>query len=175
LHDLVPPLVSTYGQAAATIGADWYDDLRDEKGIRRRFTALVADLGDLKANSLVGWAASKATDTAAMGTLIQGGVSTRVLSYSRQTIMGSAVADPSASGWQRDTAGGCCDFCTMLESRGAVYSEASVDFASHDHCNCTASPAFEGEPKPVQAYSPSGRVQSDADKARARAWMRANL
>ena len=31
LFDLMPALVSTYGSAAATIAADWYDELRDER------------------------------------------------------------------------------------------------------------------------------------------------
>jgi hypothetical protein len=30
----------------------------------------------------------------------------------------------------------------MLIGRGAVYSEATADFQSHDHCNCQAEPAW---------------------------------
>jgi hypothetical protein len=30
----------------------------------------------------------------------------------------------------------------MLIGRGAVYTEASVDFEAHDHCHCGAEPAW---------------------------------
>jgi len=36
-----------------------------------------------------------------------------------------------------------CDFCLMLESRGAVYKEWTVDFQAHDSCACTAAPEWE--------------------------------
>ena len=53
----------------------------------------------------------------------------------------SSTTDPKARGWQRVGVGEC-DFCSMLIGRGAVYSEATADFLSHDHCHCYAEPAF---------------------------------
>lgn len=63
----------------------------------------------------------------------------------------------------------------MLAYRGPTYSESSADFGAHDHCGCSAEPQFIGEPKLVQPYVKSIRNISDADRARARAWIKANL
>jgi hypothetical protein len=60
----------------------------------------------------------------------------------------------------------------MLIGRGAVYSEAGVDFAAHDHCGCQAAPAWKNEPRPVKPFTPSKRRVNDADRARARRYIR---
>src|SRR5699024_506029 len=88
-------------------------------------------------------------------------------------IMDSSLADPAADGWQR-TGIGECQFCEMLISRGAVYSASTADFAAHDNCKCSAVPAFGGQPRPVRPYTPSQR-HSEADQARAKAWISKNL
>ena len=170
LRDILPALVDTYGAAAATVAADWYDDLRDEKRVARRFTAIPAAIDDTGTQALVGWALSEATDYAAFTNLVTGGAQRRILNFSRLTLTGSAVNDPASSGWQR-TGVGECGFCRMLIGRGAVYSEATADFASHDNCRCQAVPAFDGLPKPVEPFTPSTRGVSDADRARARAYI----
>lgn len=42
-------------------------------------------------------------------------------------------------GWARQLSGAeNCSFCAMLVSRGAVYSKESVNFQTHNHCDCTA-------------------------------------
>ena len=75
----------------------------------------------------------------------------------------------------------------MLISRGAVYSEEGVDFASHDHCNCGAAPAFA--PDQVKeitkefAHSARRKVDgegnvlpiSDAERDRVNSWIANNL
>lgn len=174
LFDILPDLIDTYGLAAGTLAADWYDDLRETEGIGGSFTAIPADVRNAGAAELVGWATSTATDLPSLRSLIEGGTQRRIANFSRQTITGSSYADPKAQGWQR-VGNGECAFCSMLIGRGITYSEASADFASHDHCRCSAAPEFVGEPKPVKPYSPSTRNISDADRARARAWMKANL
>lgn len=70
------------------------------------------------------------------------GAATRlVLDAGRETVRLSTLADPRAVGWQR-VGVGRCDFCRMLLDRGAVYSEATADFAAHDHCTCSAEPVY---------------------------------
>lgn len=173
LQDVLPALVETYGAAAATIAADWYDDLRDKTGAGRRFAAIPVEINDPGADVLARWGVaplfSADPDWSAAKTLIEGGLQRRIANASRDTVRISSLADPGADGWQR-VGGGGCDFCAMLIGRGAVYSEASADFASHDHCRCAAMPAFTGAPRPVKPYTPSTR-QSAADKARAKAWI----
>lgn len=173
LDDVLPNLIRTYGEAAASLAADWYDEARAAAAVSKSFTALPASLDEQGAHALSGWAADKGTTIEEVLTLAQGGMSRRIVDWSRQTVMGSALADPSADGWQRVGVGEC-DFCSMLIGRGAVYSEASADFASHDHCRCSAVPAFRGEPRPVKPYTPSPR-QSEADRDRAKAWIADHL
>jgi hypothetical protein len=147
LRDILPGLVDAYGAASATIAANWYDDLRDQKGVRGRFTAIPAELGETGTDSLAGWGVDplfKAKpDWASARVLIAGGLQRRIANAGRKTVAGSSVADPSARGWQRVGDGRTCEFCSMLLGRGAVYTEATADFLSHDHCGCAAVPAFK--------------------------------
>lgn len=142
LSDVLPGLVDTYGAAAATYAADWYDDLRDERSIRGRFTAIPADIPDPGATALIGWATHTATDLDAMRVLVQGGTQRRIANFSRLTVSRSSIADPRARGWERVGDGKSCEFCSMLLSRGAVYTEATADFDAHDSCGCSAAPAW---------------------------------
>lgn len=171
LHDILPALIDRYGEAASTVAADWYDDLRESKGMGGRFAAIPAEIGDTGAHSLVGWAVDTATDDGALIALLEGGLQRRVVNFGRFTVMESSIADPRSDGWQRLGQGANCAFCDMLISRGAVYTEATADFGSHDHCNCVAVPAFKGEPREVKPYTPSLRGSSDAERALARAWI----
>lgn len=172
LNDILPGLVDHYGTMAAVLAADWYDDLRDKVGVARSFSAIPADIPDPGIPALVGWATQTASDDAGFRALIEGGVQRRIANFSRMTVMGSAVADPSARGWQRIGAGQCRNgFCDMLIARGAVYTEATADFAAHDHCKCSAIPAWSGRPIPVRPFTPSTRDISDADRARVRDWL----
>jgi hypothetical protein len=172
LRDLLPAIVTEYGALGATLAAEWYDDQRDKAGVRGRFTGIPLDAGDRGAQSLVGWALAEATSDESLRSLVLGGVQRRIADHVRYTIAGSSVADPAARGWQRVGAGGCTTgFCDMLIGRGAVYSEATADFAAHDNCRCSAVPAWGGQPLPVKPFKPSQRNVSDADRARVRDWI----
>lgn len=174
LLDVLPNLTHTYSLASATVAADWYDELRDEFNVHGRFSAIVPDLEDLGSDALARWGVgplyTSEPDWHRAQTLIEGGLQLRIANAARDTVTESSVEDPSARGWQRETSGGCA-FCEMLGSRGVVYSEASADFAAHDHCQCYAVPAFDGAPRLVKPYTPSARDISDADRARVRAYL----
>jgi hypothetical protein len=181
LFDLLPEIVAAYHGAAAAAAADFYDDVREMAGARGRFTAVVLDPPrDMGTDELVKWALGAAKDNSTFQSLIVGGVTRRISNGARNVVTGSSIADPAASGWMR-IGGGGCDFCAMLIGRGAVYSEASVDFASHDHCNCGAAPAFN--PSQVSAvkseFVPSARRKSEsvkeADRERVRDWIADHL
>ena len=174
LEDVLPLLTRTYGQAAAAVAADWYDELRDELNIGSRFSAIVADLDDQGADVLARWGVEpllgSEPDWRRAQVLIDGGLQRRIANGARETVRISSIEDPQAQGWQR-TGGGDCAFCDMLIGRGAVYSEATADFAAHDHCQCAAVPAFKGRAKPVKPYTPSSRNVTDADRARVREYL----
>ncbi|MET0490367.1 MAG: hypothetical protein ABW143_09045 [Acidimicrobiales bacterium] len=181
----VPTLVSTYGDAAASLAADWYDEVRANEGIPGRFRARVAvpDQTEAVEGTVRRAAGYLFTDTP---TLALTAISTKAGKYaltgSRHTITSSSLADPQASGWQRITRAGACDFCSMLSGRGGVYRKDTVDFAAHGDCNCAAAPSWDPDAPEVdvRAYSASSRTsrmapdQREAHNARVRAWIRAN-
>lgn len=175
LMDTLPQLLGIYGSASASLGADWYDEMRDLIGARGSFAAIAAELPDAgRAYALAG-AATTAPKVGALTletvrSLAEGGVQRFVADMDRGSVMASSVADPVTVGWQR-VGSGECGFCALLISRGAVYTESSVRFGSHDSCRCAAVPAFGGEPRMVEPYSPSSRRISDADRARVREWI----
>jgi hypothetical protein len=174
LEESLPVLASAYGSAAATVAADWYDNTRVEMGIRGRFVAIPADVADSGADVLARWAIgplfAPEADWRRALVQVEGGLQRRIANAARETITFSSVEDPRADGWQRSGVGACA-FCRMLIDRGAVYSEATVDFASHDDCRCVAVPAFSGQPRPVEPYTPTRRTVTDADRARVREYL----
>lgn len=58
-----------------------------------------------------------------------------VLNGGRDTV--TAAAKQQRGRWYRVTGPGACEFCLMLESRGAVYAPDTVDFRAHDGCGCS--------------------------------------
>ena len=179
---MLPDLVGTYGSAATALGADWYEEARADAGVSGRFAAIPAALPDVgRTNALAQWAMQLPTgstgpsqfDPFAAEEKVKGGLQRIIANADRDTIIGSSVADPKARGWKR-VGRGQCAFCSMLIARGAVYTESSARFASHDHCQCSAAPAWGGQPEPVNPYTSTDRHISDADRARVRAWMAAN-
>lgn len=142
LFDLLPAIVTEYGAAGGALAAEWYDQQREKVGAKGRFAAVPLEASDRGAQALAGWALSTATDDNALRSLVLGGVQRRISDHVRLTVAGSSVADPQARGWKRVGDGHSCEFCSMLLGRGAVYTEATADFQSHDHCGCSAAPAW---------------------------------
>ena len=68
-------------------------------------------------------------------------VSRLVLAGGRDAVLALADADPDSAGWNRVT-GGTCDWCEEQSAAGIV---VGGDFPAHDHCECTADPAFTAE------------------------------
>lgn len=60
-----------------------------------------------------------------------------VKSASRDLVTDTARLNKA--GWARQLTGAeTCTFCAMLVSRGPVYSRETVNFRTHNHCDCTA-------------------------------------
>lgn len=184
MHDVLPGLISSYQSAAVEVAASSYDNRRADLGISDRvgdgFRAQGVELPD-GGHALAGWAASTAQSADGFQGLVAGGVQRRIMDAGRRTVMDAAITDPHCDGWMRQGRGSTCKFCRMLVGRGAVYSERTADFASHDHCHCVAVAAFHGAEKPAKTYTPSTRsdrtdpVQRAAGDVRAREWIEANL
>ncbi|WP_188491989.1 VG15 protein [Williamsia phyllosphaerae] len=174
LFDVLPALVGDYGDAAATLTAEWYDEHRADLNVRGSFVADVPANSQLGVEALAGWGSSLAAqnpETALQ--LLSGGLVKRVFTASRDTLTIATDRDPQARGWQR-AGRGECEFCRMLIGRGVVYTRSSVNFGAHDNCKCVAVPAFGGRELPVKPFQGTERNISDADRARVRAWIAAN-
>lgn len=180
LYELLPDIVDTYGSAAQSVAADYYEDLRETSGVAGRFAPVIEAPATTGTSALIGWASAEAVSAESFQELILGGVQRRITDQSRSVVRLSSIADPGASGWMR-IGSGKCDFCTMLIRRGGVFTKKSVDFASHDRCGCNVAPAFN--PEQISAvrseFVASARRRSEetkaADNERVRDWIAANL
>lgn len=139
LHDLLPAIILTYGEAGAAMAADWYDDRRERQEVRRRFTASPIPADDRGAAALIGWALTEARDDTTLRTLVAGGMQRRIAAHQRLTVTSSSVADPAAQGWVR-VGRGDCDWCAQYLD--GVVRTVAYDFDAHDWCKCDAEPVW---------------------------------
>lgn len=173
LLEYVPVLVRQYGESAAILAADWYDEVRATSGVQGRYRAEPVTVDEAVAIERTVRRAAGAlwTDAPADAlTGIQSKAGKYTLASSRGTIMRASYADPRAYGWRRVTQGKTCQFCQMLAGRGAVYSEETVYFAAHGHCDCAAVPNFDPSAPPVEVdlYEASRRTTFMSPEQRAR-------
>lgn len=154
LVEYLPVLVAQYGELAAVVAADWFDQLRLDA---------VASGAIAGAASAVAFRSTPAPVVPAVAVVkqvrfgaqhlftdnpeqtlkfLQGESQKYALQPGRDTITRNAGADRKAVGWQRVTRAGSCDFCQRLSRRGAVYQQATATFESHHACNCVAVPVW---------------------------------
>jgi len=170
LLGFVPELTRTYGDAAATVAADWYDDQRAAAGATGRYRAQLASPASAdRVQQRVRYGAGHLFTPNPEQTLVflDSAVQGYVAQPGRLTIRDSALADPAAAGWQRVTQPNSCKFCRMLAGRGGVYKRETATFASHDDCNCAAVPSWDPDAPEVgvEQYQASVRIQDLRDRA----------
>lgn len=151
----IPALVAFYGDSAAAVAAEYYDDLRALAPVRTRYRASLAQplAPDLVQKRVRFGAGHLFTDTPDLIVpFLQGAAVKYVLDAGRQTIAESTRADPEGVGWRRVPNAGACNFCRDLAGQGGVYrSEMSSTFASHDACKCSAEPSWDPDAPEVDA------------------------
>lgn len=149
LFEFIPVLVAQYGDIAATVAADWYDELRDAEGVSGRFRAPLADpVPDEVVNGRLGYA------TRPDGPLFMGAfdsltaftsmiVNEYALQPGRDTVIQAAHKENAA--YARVPEPGACKFCLMLASRGFVYSKDTAGDSKkfHGKCRCNAMPVWD--------------------------------
>lgn len=157
LQDVLPALSSNWGDLAASLAAEFYDEARRRARVGGEFEPVLADgPSQVRWESLSVWGTEPLFRSAETGLLVpgesveldpdwdaslkrlQGGLQRSIADQHRQTIMQSAVTDSRAQGWRRVGVGSNCDFCRRLINGGTVYRKTSAGFSSHDHCNCVA-------------------------------------
>lgn len=175
LMDVLPALFDTYGSAAALLAADWYSERREASGVRGQFQPILAPVPTgARWEALARWGTAPLLSDAPTGasplSLVSGGLQRSIADQHRLTVVESSNADPSAQGWRRVGVGHSCGFCRMLIGRGHVYSDKSVTFKSHDHCNCAAEPEWSPNVRKIVGvpfqYSQRKAAWSDERKKR---------
>lgn len=172
----VPTLTTVYGEMAATLSADLYDEIRAEAGAPGRFRAAPAPAAPVEqVHALVRWGVSPLWSDTPDGALalrkVAGGLTRLTLQPARQTTVDSAKADPAFPRYARTTHAGACSFCLMLASRGAVYTDRAPYFEAHDYCKCSAVQVYDNEDPPEenqhlqQEWQEVTRGSSDPRKA----------
>lgn len=148
-------LVEHFGDQAADIGADQFDQWATELGASPR-VVLADGVNEQRATARLGWALSTPNQLGNMATLLD----ELVKQPFRSTVQDSA--HKSGLAWARVPTGSeTCSFCLMLASRGAVYrSEQVAQFGFsgkkyHGMCDCTPAPVRGPEDYP-KGYDPDG-------------------
>lgn len=153
LETAVLAVLANRRRASAGVAANYFRAYRTAEGAPGDTAPVLAEMPDrnllVGALRLAGPIGTKKSLVAAVPNPVErafsrvaGTVTRQVLDGGRITLTESVKADPAARGWRRITSGKACDFCSLLASRGAVYGEDTAGFDSHDHCSCTAEPAY---------------------------------
>lgn len=171
LAAFVADLVERYGNVAATVAADWYDNLRAASGVPGRFEAQLAPVVsaervEAKVRYAAGGLFGQNLDT--LG-LLNVAASKYVLEPGRLTVAQSTARDPGRPKWARvPTGGSTCAFCRLLASRGAVYwTERSAGgdmHRFHGDCDCVATPVWPGDDLPYDSEALYAEYASARDE-----------
>ena len=130
LLEAFPQLVAPYATAAGELSAAWYEDLRADMVGGSFSASVVSDVDPERIDSLVRYSVTplfQGSSSDVLG-LLAGGLQRIVANGARDTIIQNVMADRVRVGYARIPRSGCCAFCGMLASRGAVYNsrEAAV-------------------------------------------------
>lgn len=145
LRDLTRDLVDDFSAMTATIGADWYEELRNDAEIPGSFTASLAPPApDEQIAASTAWAARGAfvDSSKALGDATAF-LDRMIADRDRVTIEINVERDPAAPRYARYASANACAFCAMNALRGPVYrSENSAAGKYHQHCRCVAVPVW---------------------------------
>ena len=151
----MPLLVEKYGDLAATVAADLYEQWRDGAGARGAAAVLAPAADPDRVAASVRYSIGGlfgVPDTAAVFSLLAGDVLDRLVSnQARQTFELNAKRDRVR--FARVPVGATCEWCVMLGSRGAMYRSSDSAGASHGNCDCVVVPSFEDDDLP-EGYDP---------------------
>lgn len=154
LLEAYPELMAPFLATAGEVAAEWYTDLRGKVGLKAPFTPKPAPApptaeldADVRYSLKPLFAPAGEFIGSEILSLLAGFTQKLIAGQGRQTIESSAFADPARVGWARIPQPGCCAFCALLASRGAVYSSAEtagLGNAYHKFCRCVPVPVFPG-------------------------------
>lgn len=181
LLEAVPALIAYYSDGSSALAADFFEEERELAGVRSRYAVQpIIQERTAEQRAAVAWAAAPLFDAAldvSVESRLAGVVQIETARPFRDTITQNARLDPDAAGWRRIATPDACGFCRMLAGRGAVYKRDSVQFASHEHCFCSAQPVWSTDDT-LEAndfqYMASLRQRTPAQRAKLREYLNAN-
>jgi hypothetical protein len=171
LVEMTVPIVKTASAQSTALARAFYQNVRSIElpGVPRAsldvapivdeqvITALVAGGFQRLSESLK---AGHTLDEALLSgkTGAQGAAMRSLMAPGRGMIQDAHTQDQGVIGYYRVTEQGCCYFCAMLASRGAVYARQSFDQSDprfigpgevkvHDSCRCAYAPFFRDAPE----------------------------
>lgn len=159
LLEAYPQLVNRYASVAGEVTATWYEQVRPNSG----YAVAQGSVDAEQTNQLIRYGVRPlfgVGDATALS-LLGGSLQRLIAGASRDTVTGNVDRERSEGktelGFARVPRSGCCAFCALLASRGAVYTSrrtAGVVDKYHDFCRCTVAPAERGEELPydLQKY-----------------------
>lgn len=160
LLEFVPALAREYGDVAATVAAEWYEELRTG-AVGGSFNARLAPLKpDAAVEASVRYAAGHLFDGDPADTLaVLSGSLQRFVTYgSRATVARNVQLDPRKPRYGRVPSGSrTCAFCLLVASRGWVYHTRETAGAFdhyHSDCNCQVAPQWDAENAHIEGYDP---------------------
>ena len=136
VKDAYPATVDPYIGAAATLSAQWYDQL-DPNATFATEVAPPPASGVLE--SSVGWALGQIDP---MGALV-GSTERHIFGASRDTVVLNAQREHVK--YARYASANACAWCRVLATREAVYHTAQSAVKGHDNCHCIAVPVRGGD------------------------------
>ena len=131
LKDIFPELADQYVGATSMVAAEFFDELMQIQDVAKPVAADTLLLEDPNRwRSLVDWSADDYVfdrlGSDQVYSRLAGGLTRSLTEAASDTMIGNAGLQGSALFAQRVPKPGCCAFCSMLASRGAVYSADSA-------------------------------------------------
>lgn len=143
LLEFMPLLTQSYGDAAATAAAEWYEAARRAEvgGTYSAVLGRTADIAEVQGSTRYAAGGLFADDPAQTLAILSGALQRYVLLAMRDTVGENARRDSARPRFARVPTGAkTCAWCELLASRGFVYhtKETAGIIASdyHDDCDC---------------------------------------
>jgi len=160
LREILPDVMTAYGDIVADVTAAWYGDLAPDEPYAA--TAPEDVLPVERIETSIGWAVNAATNVETALSRLVGTTQRMVMDAQRATVAHNAAAE-GVRYLRHCNYAGACNWCLAMATRGAAYASATTAVRGHDRCKCTAVPV-----RPGTSYTAPKMVR-DAEKAYAAA------
>lgn len=163
LRTIVQAIVDVYGPALAEGGLAWYQTLRPVGADAYDPAPVTAEGVEGQVDGTVRYAAGM--DPGRALTLVAGTTGRIIQTQVRQSVLEAAERDPLGPAFARVPRGKTCAFCSMLASRGFVYTSEELAGGAgheyHDFCDCRIVPSFQG--RRLVGYDPDALYKDYLD------------